>query len=363
MVIKQIELKNFRNYSQEKISFSKGMNIFLGKNAQGKTNLLESMVYLSLTRSHRILEERQLIQEEKSAARISCVYEDSREKKLEVTIYPDGKVLKINGQPVKKSSEFIGALNVVLFSPDDLRIFVDVPRERRRILNQEITKINSSYLLALNHYQNLLKERNHYLKRNSINLTYLETIETQMIQDSLPIVKERNEFIQEINRLIVPIYKELSKSEDVIEIQYLCCVEENNKENFQRLYEENRTRDLENHVTNAGIHREDMIFLMNKKPLTNQASQSQKRMCLLSFKLALLEYIHKKTQKQAILLLDDVLSELDQERQESLLKMVQGKNQCFITTTEIPPLLETMKEVEIYQVENGTIHSLKKGNV
>ena len=158
MQIRTLQLRNYRNYERAVIRFAPGMNILTGLNAQGKTNLLESLVYLSLTRSHRLNDDQQLIRSGCEAARISCAYEDGIERKIEAVIHKGGKTLLVNGQPVHRSSEFIGLLNVVLFAPDDLGLFTDAPRERRRLMNQEIAKISPAYLKAVSRYQNLLRE-------------------------------------------------------------------------------------------------------------------------------------------------------------------------------------------------------------
>ena len=161
MIIETLRLRNFRNYENLSVSFDPKLNVITGKNAQGKTNLLESIVYLSLTRSHRILNEKKLIRENMPFAEIRCTFSDKDERKeLGAVIHPQGKTLIVNRYPVKKSSDFIGLLNVVIFSPDDLYLFNDMPRERRKVMNQEITKISPKYLLSLNRYQNFLKERN-----------------------------------------------------------------------------------------------------------------------------------------------------------------------------------------------------------
>ena len=147
MYIKNIQLRNFRNYENAYIEFNPSINLITGANAQGKTNLLESLVYLSLTRSHRIVDDKKLIRNDEMFAAIDCKFVDTDEKDIEVIIHPNGKTLMIHKRPLKKSSEFIGLLNVVLFSPDDLRIFNDQPKERRRVINQEITKVSTKYLL------------------------------------------------------------------------------------------------------------------------------------------------------------------------------------------------------------------------
>lgn len=359
MIVKKIQLINFRNYKKEEISFDPGINVITGLNAQGKTNLLESLIYLSLTRSYRIHEDRELIKHDEEYAKISCIYEDDREKRIEAIIHPNGKTLLINKIPIKKSSEFIGQLNTVLFSPDDLSIFRDSPRIRRRLVDQEITKLSPTYLGALTRYQNLLKNRNSILKEFHPDENYLNILDNQMVKEQIIIIKERKEFIDFINQNINHIFQKLSGDTNDIHIDYLSCIETNDIENnLSKMYELSRRKDLENHVTNTGIHREDILFCINDKDLNYVASQGQKRMVMLAFKISLLSYIEEKIHKKPILLLDDVLSELDEQKQERLLDMVKSPYQCLITSTSIPNSLKRYLEYE-YVVQDGRV--VKKG--
>ena len=357
MIIETLRLRNFRNYENLEITLDPKLNVITGRNAQGKTNLLESIVYLSLTRSHRILNEKRLIRENQPFAEIHCTFHTSKEKKeIAAVIHPQGKSLIVNRYPVKKSSDFVGLLNVVIFSPDDLYLFNDMPRERRRVMNQEITKISSKYLLALNRYQNFLRERNSLLKNKSVDETYLDILDEQMIEEEIFIIGMRRDFIQKINSSISELYKQLSEDDEEVKIQYRCCIDEAeaNKETLQEMYRQCRSRDLENHVSTSGIHREDMIFRINDKELTQTASQGQKRMVMLAFKMSLLKYIRSKNGESPVLLLDDVLSELDSSRQKKLLEMVNDNYQCLITATEIPEHMKNVPYKEFY-IEEGRL--------
>ena len=367
MIVKNIRLRNFRNYEKAEIQFNPNMNLITGKNAQGKTNLLESLVYLSLTRSHRISDDRKLIRENCAFADIQCLYEDDMERELEAVIHPKGKTLLVRKQPMKRSSEFIGLLNVVLFAPDDLSLFTDAPRERRRIMNQEITKISSHYLLSLNQYQKLLKDRNVLLKSMHIDGTLLDTLDEQMAQAQVSIVKMRQEFADKIEKILPDKYVELAEDDPKVSVRYEGCLEkipENDDEIYQNLlamHRNAREKDLEYHMTTAGCHHDDLIFEMNGSNLINTASQGQKRMVMLAFKLSLLNYIEEKTGKKPVLLLDDVLSELDQQRQQKLLKMVTGPYQCIITATEVPVFLKN-QDMSEFHIENGIITQTAGGN-
>ena len=362
MIIQNLKLRNFRNYENIDVSFHPGMNVITGENAQGKTNLLESMIYLSLTRSHRIANEKKLIREDQPFGQIDCTFFDEKENKnLRAIIHPNGKSLFVNGYAVKKSSEFIGLLNVVLFAPDDLYLFNDQPRERRRIMNQEITKISSSYLLSLNVYQNLLKERNISLKKESVNEMYIDTLDEKMAEEEVRILKERKKFTDSINSRISDIYRDLAMDDIEVKVEYKSFLkDEITKENILKVHRENRTKDMEYHMTTTGIHREDMIFSINDKNLIQLASQGQKRMVMLAFKMALTEYIQSETGRKPVFLLDDVLSELDETRQNRLFEMIQKPYQCFITSTEIPSFIRN-RDFHEYVIRQGNIRDYKGG--
>ena len=366
MIVKNLKLRNFRNYERAEIQFNPGMNLIMGKNAQGKTNLLESLVYLSLTRSHRISNDKKLIKEGAPFADIQCLYEDDMEREIEAVIHPNGKTLLVRRQPIKRSSEFIGLLNVVLFAPDDLSIFTDAPRERRRIMNQEITKVSSKYLISLNQYQNLLKNRNVLLKNHNVDQTLLDTLDEQMSRAQITIIKMRKDFIEKIQQGLPQKYIELAEDDSKVSVTYKCCLEEipeDDEEIYQKLlqmHREAREKDMEYHMTTAGCHHDDLFFEMNGSNLINTASQGQKRMVMLSFKLKLLNYIEYETKKRPILILDDVLSELDYQRQKKLLEMVKEPYQCVITATEIPVFLKN-QEMSKFYIENGKITQITGG--
>jgi DNA replication and repair protein RecF len=367
MIVKKIRLRNFRNYENAEIEFNPEMNLITGKNAQGKTNLLESLVYLSLTRSHRISDDKKLIKDGCEFAYIKCIYEDDLERDLEAVIHAKGKTLLVRKQPMKRSSEFIGLLNVVLFAPDDLSLFTDAPRERRRIMNQEITKISSKYLLSLNQYQNLLKDRNVLLKSFNIDQTLLDTLDEQMAKAQVIVVRMRKEFVDTVSHILPQKYIELAEDDPKVSVSYKCCLEnvpDTDEEIYQKLLEMHRKareKDLEYHVTTAGCHHDDLIFEMNHSNLIDTASQGQKRMVMLAFKLSLLKYIEEKTGKRPVLLLDDVLSELDYQRQKKLLEMVKGPYQCVITATDVPDFLKN-QEMSEFHIENGKITQITGGS-
>ena len=362
MIVQNLQLRNFRNYEKAEVVFDPKMNLITGENAQGKTNLLESLVYLSLTRSHRISNDKKLIKENAPFADIRCTCMDGdTERDLEAIIHPKGKTLMVHHQPVKRSSEFVGILNVVLFAPDDLRIFTDAPKDRRRIMNQEITKVSPKYLLSLNRYQSFLKERNVLLKSERVDPSLLDTLDEEMASEEVLILSERRKFVSVIDSYMPDLYRKLSDDTVDVHVKYRSCTEEteNLKDVLLNMHRESREDDLERRVTTKGIHHDDLIFMMNDRNLITVASQGQKRMTMLAFKMALLRYIQKETGKAPVLLLDDVLSELDEKRQRRLLEMVSEPYQCVITATGIPDFLH-QKNITEFHVEHGTITRMKE---
>lgn len=359
MHVSNLKLHQFRNYEQAAITFSDGMNVITGDNAQGKTNLLESLVYLSLTRSFRINNERRLIKDGCEYADIRCtLHENNEEKVLRALITPKGKTLLIDGNAMKKSSDFIGILNVILFSPDDLGWFTASPMDHRRLLSQEIAKISHKYMHALYSYQSLLKQRNIVLKQERVDETFLDTLDEEMAAQEAVIIRARRYFTSQINQNLGSLFHTLSKENHQVQAVYACCMDGNaDRQDIQNMHKENRLKDRQYQTTTAGIHREDFTFDLDGRRAIDAASQGQKRMILLAYKMALHACIENNTGRNAIYLLDDVLSELDLTRQQTLLEMIRG-SQCILTATSIPAFLKTdhMKE---YRIKAGTITEME----
>ncbi|MEG0239975.1 DNA replication/repair protein RecF [Anaerorhabdus sp.] len=362
MIVKELRLRNFRNIDSCILKFNEGVTVLLGQNAQGKTNLLESLVFLSTTRSHRLLYDQQMIQDEKELCNLECLIQDEKEKKIGAVIYQKGKTLLINSQPVLKSSDFIGKLNVVLFSPSDLEIFDDSPKERRRIMDIEIGKCSMNYMHHLSKYLKLLKERNACLKMNRVDEPYLIVLENQMIESQIEILIERKKFFEYCNKTISKFYSFLSNQESELKMIYESCVTIDSKEQMKRdlleQYNKNKEKDMLYKMTSIGIHRDDFYFLMDDKKVELFCSQGQKRMVILALKFSLVEYIKSIEQKVPVLLLDDVLSELDSQKRLNLFKLLDNYCQTIITTTEmVDGFDELHNKPLVYLVENGKMQA------
>jgi DNA replication and repair protein RecF len=354
MKVQKLRLQNFRSYEKAELTLGEDINVLIGANGQGKTNLLESLVFLSLTRSHRVNDDRLLIHHGSPYAEAACTVIDGREKQLRVLLHSQGKSLFLNGIALKRSSDFIGQLNVVLFAPDSMRLYHDAPRQRRRLLDQEIGKVHASYVQALNRYHSLLKDRNAFLKSEQKDERYMEILDAQMAQEEETIIRCRRAFMEKIQKELPEAYRRISGSEEKAGLQYMCCCTEGSREALVRMHQASRERDAFNKAVTVGVHREDMSFLLNDRPAAEEGSQGQQRMEMLAFKLSILKYIEQETGERAVLLLDDVFSELDETRQQSLMETIRGRCQVLITATQLPPFLKE-RNPRVYVVDQGRV--------
>ena len=363
MIVNSLHLTDFRNYGKCSVELGDTLNIFIGDNAQGKTNLLESIYLISTTRSHRHIEDTDMIREGCEAARIILKMEENGvSNELMIVISKEGKKLLIQKQPIRRTSEFIGRLNAVLFSPGDFELLDGSPRIRRRFMDMEIGKVRPSYLQNLNSYQKLLRERNAVLKEEKIDLQYLDVLTEQLADYSLKICRERTAFFNAVNRSLSVCYEKISGESLSLKVVSSSFVrEEDDLSSLLEKYEKSKERDIFLKQTCAGIHRDDYAFFMKDKEIGAYASQGQKRMTILSLKTSLLEYVKENTGREAVLLLDDVLSELDSERQKNLMKMLPKGTQTIITTTDISDIqMDLPEKTRIFEIKEGRITSARE---
>lgn len=347
MLIRSVRLNDYRNYVRGVFTFDPHLNIIIGKNGTGKTNLLESIVVVSNTKSYRTNDDRDLIRKGREFARIEL---NSDENEFRVVINKKGKSLFIDGTLIRKTSDFIGRINAVLFKPSDLELFTQSPGERRKLLDIEISKVSRRYIDALLKYNRLLKDKNRLLKENEPDKVLMSVINESMVPLIKTIIEEREGFFEVINEYISPMYAMISGKEVKIEIHYRRC---SAIDEVEKKIEQTQEKDLYYHYATYGTHHEDYDFLMDGYDLNSIASQGQKRMVLIAFKFALIKYIQKQTGQTPVVLLDDILSELDKNNQERLLNVLPLKTQVIITNTDINNLnidktykLITLKEEE-----------------
>ncbi|MBO7676931.1 MAG: DNA replication/repair protein RecF, partial [Erysipelotrichaceae bacterium] len=329
MYIKSLGLFDYRNYSRKTVNFDRHFNIIVGKNGTGKTNILESIIFVSNTKSFRTSNDRDLIKKGEEFARIDL---NTNGESFRVVINKKNKSLFINNNLIKRSSQFIGKVNAILFKPSDLELFTQSPSERRKLLDIEISKISQKYIAALLNYNSLLKDKNKLLKEEKIDEVLFDVFNESMIPMIKTIIAERERFFDQINKYISPIYKMISGKESKIEISYKKCSEiEFVEEELKR----SKQKDYYYHYATYGPHHDDYSFTMDGYDINSIASQGQKRMVLIAFKFALVKYIQKETRAMPIVLLDDILSELDKDNQERLLNSIPEYAQIIITNTDI----------------------------
>lgn len=360
MIIKDISLKNFRNYKECKISFDPFMNIFIGKNAQGKTNILEAIYLLSLSKSFKthILEEMILFDSD-FAKLITHVQTNRKNIDLEIVLSKLGKKAMINSTEITKSSDYVGYLNVVLFVPEDLMLIKGSPKLRRKFVDIELSKISPIYLFNLSKYKKLLKERNQYLKllhdSHKKEDLYLEVLSEQLAKLQVDLIKKRIEFIELLNDITKKMYSYISLNKEELNIKYKSSYKEITYEFILDKYKKNYSRDIHYSNTVDGIHKDDIEIYLDEQDASTYASQGQQRSIVLAIKIALLELVKKEIGEYPVLLLDDVLSELDDVRKTKLLNLIQDKVQTFVTTTSIDGIHHDVinKSKKIYIVEGN----------
>ena len=345
MRINTLELKNYRNYESLSISFDPGVNIIYGENAQGKTNILESIYMCGLGKSHRRSKEHEIIRLGCNEAHIKGEFsEDGLTERIDIHLKKSGgKGIAVNRIPIKRISELYGRVSVVIFSPEDLELIKRGPSHRRNFINQELCQIDPIYVEDLINYSKILKQRHELLKKldsaadkKDELLETLDIWDLQLVQFGAKIISRRRKFIEEINDCIFDIHYDLTEGREKLKLIYDPSVTE------EEFYEEllrNRERDKIYKNTSVGPHRDDLIFYEQEKDLKIFGSQGQQRTCVLSLKLAEIKMIEEAKREKPILLLDDVLSELDRNRQEKLLKGM-GDTQTIITCTGMDEFIE-----------------------
>ncbi|MDL5041548.1 DNA replication/repair protein RecF [Heyndrickxia coagulans] len=368
MYLQELELHNYRNYETLTIPFENKVNVILGENAQGKTNLMEAIYVLALAKSHRTSNDKELIRWDAEYAKIKGrLHKTHGTVPLELTISKKGKKAKYNHIEQKKLSRYIGNMNVVMFAPEDLNLVKGSPQVRRRFIDMEIGQISPVYLYDMSRFQKILQQRNHYLKqlqmKKQTDRTILDILTEQLIEQAAKIVMRRFEFVRMLEEWARPIHHSISRGLEQLEIQYKPSVNVSEEldwskmiKSYENKFAEIREREIDRGVTMAGPHRDDLAFAVNGRDVHTFGSQGQQRTAALSVKLAEIELIYSEIREYPILLLDDVLSELDDYRQSHLLNAIQGRVQTFVTTTSVDGVdHQTLREASMYTVKAGQI--------
>lgn len=365
MRLSKLELINFRNYKKIKINLNKNINIFIGNNGQGKTNILEAIYILAITKSHRYGDQINLIRKEMELAKIKGILKKDRIiSDLEINISKNSKKISINSSEIKKLSDYITNMNVIMFTPDDLDIIKGSPQIRRNLLNIEISQLDKNYVKYLNEYNKILKMRNEYLKTLYINnigdKRYLDIITDNLIDRAIYIYKKRFEFIEKLNNNLESIYYNITGYKD-LKIIYNSLEldkydEEYIKNKLKSKFESNYKKELAIGSTLYGPHRDDLLFKIGDDDVRIFSSQGGQRLAVVALKLAEIPIFKEITGYYPILLLDDIFSEIDGKKRNKLIKYINNDFQTIITTTDL-------KNVNKKLIENAKIFEVFSGNI
>ncbi len=364
MKINDLSLYNFRNYEEAHLNFDENINIFIGKNGSGKTNLLESIFVLAVTKSHRAYIEKTLINNNKVMMKIvGEISTKNSNKKLEMVLNSKGKRVSINNIGIKKISNYISNFDVILFCPDDLELIKGSPNQRRRFLNIEIGQLDNKYFKYLNEYNILIKNRNEYLKTitfNKYDNKYLEILNKQIIDKALIIYKYRFSFIKNINDKINLIYNRISKGNINIEYKNSCDITEYDKEKLSGILFKKLNNNLRKEIAQGntlyGPHKDDFEVYIDENNARDYGSQGQQRLLVLCIKISEISIFKEETGEYPVLLLDDVFSELDITKRNKVVSFLNKKMQVFITSTDIKNISKKiLKDAKIFSIKDGNI--------
>ena len=366
MYVKRIELKDFRNYSELDVSFNRNVNIFIGNNAQGKTNLLEAIYLNSMARSFKNAKDRDLVKFGCSFCRMrTTAFFDDDDHTTEIIITKDGKKgVKLDNVRVRRTSELLERIFIIIFSPEDMKIVKDEPEKRRKFIDRELCQIKPGYYSDLSSYRRVLRQRNIYLKESSVDKSVLDIWDRELAKYGARVTAKRDEFILKISDISRDIHSSISGGKETLEVRYEANVGKevlpeaaDIEQIFYEKLREKRDDDIRNRTTGTGPHKDDLKISADGIDLRKFGSQGQQRTAALSLKLSEIKLVEEEMGEKPILLLDDVLSELDNDRQTYLINSL-GGNQLFITTTDISGKVEkSLPEGKIFRINSGKIEA------
>ncbi len=343
MFFKKIKLDNFRNYDDLSLEFDPKLNIILGKNAQGKTNLIESLFIMGLGRSFRTGKDQEMIRFGSDFSKATSFIDDEgREKEIEIVYSKEGKIIKVDGVKLQRTADLLENIYIVVFSPDDLRIVKDGPESRRRFIDRELCQIKPIYYSDLGNYKKVLKQRNYLLKGNYEDHSLFDVFDESLAEYGIRIMEERFKFVDILYSISKDIHSDISGKSEELKIEYEASFKRGiTKEEYKLALKKSFEKDKAKGYTSIGPHKDDLKIEVNGIDIRSFGSQGQQRTASLSLKLAEIDLIKKETGKNAVLLLDDVLSELDINRQRYLIDSMKDI-QVFITSTDIDEKLRAL---------------------
>ena len=356
MNITKIELLNFRNYKKKIFDNFSKLNIIIGKNGVGKTSIIEAIYLGSLAKSFKTNNELSLINDKSDFFRIKINYFDYGPKKnLEIYLDKNGKKTKINSKLQKRLSDFISQYRIILLSPDELKLIKSSPNTRRNYLNIQISQLHKDYLHYLNNYNNLIKNKNDYLKKLMLNgnldYRYLDIIDEKIVDEGLKIYNYRKEYIDKINKYINDIFNNYIKKSNVL-ISYVSDYECNDKEKLIKELKRIRKKEINIGMTSFGIHRDDYEFIHNGFNSKEYSSQGIQKLIVLAMKLSEVMIFINDYDIYPILLLDDIFSELDEKNRNNIFKSLNDKIQIFLTTTDLKNINKRLiNKAKIYNLD------------
>ena len=358
MYLKNIEIVNFRNIDRVHIDFNKNVNIFIGKNAQGKTSILESIYSLAFTKSSKNFSDEELLKKERLFFKIKGSLKIGNSlKKMEVLYGNNEKKVKINNTLIARISDYVSNMNVIMFTPDDLDIVKKSPLIRRSFINIELCQLYNKYLIVLNEYNKILKMRNDYMRKHysNIDYNYLDILTSNLIDRAMIIYEYRDRYFLGINEYLENIYKKIMKVSG-LKVVYKKSIEFKTKEEYMSFYKENYYSDIDKGATNYGPHKDDFSFYIGDEDLKFYGSQGMQRIAILSFKLAEINLFKNIKNYYPIVLLDDIFSEIDLERRKNLLRYIKSNIQFIITTTDINNISDRI-------IERASVFTVKEGQI
>ena len=360
MKILDIKLHDFRNYDTLELKFNPSKNIIIGKNGEGKTNIVEAIYVLALTKSFRGSKEDVIIKYDKESTRVEGKVKDKNSKKYRVILNREGKkTVRIDNTNINRITDYLSNINIVLFTIDDLKLIKDTPSTRRKLIDIELSQFSNEYLKLLTLYNKVLKQRNSYLKMMYLNgnssKDYLSILTNQLIELGMKIFKYRCEFIEDLNNFIETNYFKITGNHD-LKIVYKSSFTNKDKLDLEKLYKRELDRDITQGKTNSGIHHDDYEFYLNDRNLKDYGSEGEQKNAIIALKMAEIDIFKDRKGVTPILILDDLFSELDKQKINNILKFISDDIQTFVTTTEINKVSNRLKlGSTIFEVKNGMV--------
>mgnify|MGYP006275783809 FL=1 len=366
MYLSQLFLNNFRNYNEEYLQFNSNLNLIIGENAQGKTNLLEAIYLLGTGNSHRTNINSELVNWEQNGFYLKGeLIKETQDYKLEIKLQGRSKEIRVNNNKLEKNSDLLGYLNIIIFSPEDLELVKGSPSRRRKFLNLELSQIQPYYKHTLKEYDQVVKQRNQLLKKiRDANAPdkMLEVWDQQLVDLGTKVIVKRLEALEKLKVLARLMQRKLTNGAESLKLKYDSKLDidgdssqQEIKEKFSSYLQRKRKKEIERGVTTIGPHRDDISLVVNDIDVRKYGSQGQQRTTALALKLSELEFMKSEIGEYPVLLLDDVFSELDNKRSNYLLETIKNKIQTFITNTNLKRLNDLRQEHTIYRIKNGSV--------